>query len=168
MISQAMWNSGAHIDSDNMYRYEEVMNGNQTFVGPGVKLVSGEAKWDADGNVLSDNRVFAPNDIVASYQNYMMKTNPYASGGNKRRQNYFDKTYIKLRDISISYALPKHICEKLGTKGLSVGFTGQNLLMWSKEFRFSDPEYVSAALSSPSIRYMGFSVRADFRCKNIH
>ena len=162
MISQAMWNSGAHIDSDNMYRYEEVMNGNQTFVGPGVKLVSGEAKWDADGNVLSDNRVFAPNDIVVSYQNYMMKTNPYASGGNKRRQNYFDKTYIKLRDISISYALPKHICEKLGTKGLSVGFTGQNLLMWSKEFRFSDPEYVSAALSSPSIRYMGFSVRADF------
>ena len=162
MISQAMWNSGSHIDSDNIYRYEEVVNGNQTFIGPGVKLVSGEAEWDADGNVLNDNRVFAPNDIVVSYQNYIMGTNPYASGGGKRRQNYFDKTYIKLRDISISYALPKEICNKLGTKGMEIGFTGQNLLMWSKEFRFSDPEYVADALSSPSIRYMGFNVKIDF------
>ena len=47
-------------------------------------------------------------------------------------------------------------------KGASVGFVGQNLLMWAKEFRFSDTDKVQDALSSPSIRYMGFNVKFDF------
>lgn len=162
MLDQAMWNAGSHIDSDNHFRYDEVVNGKQTFIGEGVKLVSGSAKWDSNGNIIEDNRVLAPNDIVVSYQNYQMKTNPYASGGNKRDQNYFDKTFIKLRDLSISYTLPKDVCDKMKIKGAAIGFVGQNLWMWSKEFRFSDPEYVDAVLSSPSIRYMGFNLKLDF------
>ena len=162
MTDQAMWNSGAHIDSDNQYRYEEVVNNNKTFIGQGVKVVSGKAEWDANGNVIMDNRVFAPNDKVVSYQDYMMTTNPYASGDNKRAQNWFDKTFIKLRDLSISYEIPQSVCQKIGMKGASVGFVGQNLLMWAKEFRFSDPDKVQDALSSPSIRYMGFNVKFDF------
>ena len=162
MTDQAMWNSGAHIDSDNQYRYEEVVNNNKTFTGQGVKVVSGKAEWDANGNVIMDNRVFAPNDKVVSYQDYMMTTNPYASGDNKRAQNWFDKTFIKLRDLSISYEIPQSVCQKIGMKGASVGFVGQNLLMWAKEFRFSDPDKVQDALSSPSIRYMGFNVKFDF------
>lgn len=112
MTDQAMWNSGAHIDSDNQYRYEEVVNNNKTFTGQGVKVVSGKAEWDANGNVIMDNRVFAPNDKVVSYQDYMMTTNPYASGDNKRAQNWFDKTFIKLRDLSISYEIPQSVCQK--------------------------------------------------------
>ena len=162
MTDQAMWNSGAHIDSDNQYRYEEVVNNNKTFTGQGVKVVSGKAEWDANGNVIMDNRVFAPNDKVVSYQDYMMNTNPYASGDNKRAQNWFDKTFIKLRDLSISYEIPQSVCQKIGMKGASVGFVGQNLLMWAKEFRFSDPDKVQDALTSPSIRYMGFNVKFDF------
>ena len=162
MTDQAMWNSGAHIDSDNQYRYEEVVNNNKTFIGQGVKVVSGKAEWDANGNVIMDNRVFAPNDKVVSYQDYMMTTNPYASGDNKRAQNWFDKTFIKLRDLSISYEIPQSVCQKIGMKGASVGFVGQNLLMWAKEFRFSDPDKVQDALTSPSIRYMGFNVKFDF------
>lgn len=162
MIDQAMWNAGSHIDSDNRYRYEEVVNGNKTFIAPGVKLVSGSAQWDSNGNIISDDRVFAPNDIVVSYQDYCMKTNPYASGGNRRDQNYFDKTFVKLRDLSISYILPKDVCEKMKIKGAAIGFVGQNLWMWSKEFRFSDPERVADALTSPSIRYMGFNLKLDF------
>ncbi len=160
MVNQAMWNSGSHIDSDNKYRYEEVVNGNKTFIGSGVKLVSGTAEWDSDGNVLSDNRVFAPNDIVVSYQDYIQSINP--SAGTEHVQNYFDKTFIKLRELSVSYALPRSICQKAKIRGASIGFVGQNLLMWSKAFHFMDPEYANEALASPSIRYMGFNVKLDF------
>lgn len=162
MTDQAMWNAGSHIDSDNQYRYDEVVNGKLTFIGKGVKLVSGEAKWDSDGNIISDNRVYAPNDKKVSYEAYMKNTNPYALGVNRRDQNYFDQTFIKLRDLSISYALPKNVCSKIGMKGTSIGFVGQNLWMWTKGFRFSDPDKVSEVLSSPSIRYMGFNVKFDF------
>lgn len=167
VTDQAMWNSGVHIDSDNQYRYEEVVNGNKTFIGNGVKVVSGTADYDSDGNITRDDRVYAPNDKVVSYESYMTKMNPYI--GSIRTQNVFDQTFIKLRELSVSYALPKTLCDKLKMKGASVGVIGQNLLMWTKEFRFSDPDkfvddpdYLSQNLNSPSIRYVGFNVKLDF------
>lgn len=90
----------------------------------------------------------------------MMKMNPYI--GTVRTQNIFDQTFIKLRDLSVNYALPKKICDKIKMKGASVGLVGQNLLMWTKEFRFSDPDKASENLNSPSIRYVGFNVKLDF------
>lgn len=156
---QALWNSGAHIDSDNQYRYEEVVNGNITFVGDGVKLVSGSAEWDSYGNVLYDDRVFAPNDIPVSYESYMTTMNPYI--GTIRTQNLLDQTFIKLRSVAISYALPSQVCQKLKLKGLTVGIIGQNLLMWTKEFRFSDPDKGSDTINTPSTRLVGFNIKLD-------
>ena len=156
---QALWNSGAHIDSDNQYRYEEVVNGNITFVGDGVKLVSGSAEWDSYGNVLYDDRVFAPNDIPVSYESYMTTMNPYI--GTVRTQNLLDQTFIKLRNVAISYTLPASLCQKMKLKGLTVGVIGQNLLMWTKEFRFSDPDKGSDDINTPSTRLVGFNIKLD-------
>lgn len=156
---QALWNSGAHIDSDNQYRYEEVVNGNKTFIGTGVKLVSGSAEWDSFGNVISDDRVFAPNDIVVSYETYMTNMNPYI--GTIRTQNLLDPTFIKLRNLAINYTLPKEWCKKICLQGLTVGIVGQNLLMWTKEFRFSDPDWGEDSINTPSTRLIGFNVKFD-------
>ena len=159
VTDQAMWNSGSHIDSDNQWRYEEVVNGNKTFVGEGVKLVSGSAEWDSDGNVISDDRVFAPNDIIVSYETYQTSMNPYI--GSVRTQNLLDQTFIKLRNLAINYTVPNEFCQKLNLKGVSVGFVGQNLWMWTKEFRFADPDKASDNMNTPSTRYLGFNVKLD-------
>ena len=157
---QALWQSGAHIDTDNKWRYEEVVNGNITYVGRGVKLVSGSAEWDSYGNVLRDDRVFAPNDIPVSYETYLVYTNPYI--GNIRTQNLMSPTFFKLRNLAISYAFPQELCHKVHLQGLSVGFVGQNLLLWTKEFRFADPDKGKDNINSPSTRLMGFNVKIDF------
>ncbi|NDV57521.1 SusC/RagA family TonB-linked outer membrane protein [Bacteroides sp. 519] len=159
-MDQALWNSGAHIDSDNQWRYEEVVNGNKTFIGKGVKVVSGKAEYDAYGNITYDDRVFAPNDEVISYEAYMKYKNPYI--GTKRWQNIFDGTYFKLRNLSVSYNLPKVYCDKLRIKGASIGVVGQNLLMWTKELRFSDPDVMTDNLNAPSMRYLGVNLKLDF------
>lgn len=159
-IDQAMWNSGSHIDSDNQYRYEEVVNGNKTFIGQGVKVVSGSAEWDADGNIIRDDRVFAPNDKVVSYETYMTRINPYV--GSVRTQNLLDKTFVKLRSLAVSYSLPEAFCHKIGLKKADLGLVGQNLFMWTKEFKFSDPDVGSESINSPSIRYMGFNIKLNF------
>ena len=159
-IDQAMWNSGAHIDSDNQYRYDEVVNKKQTFVGKGVKVVSGSAEWDVDGNIIRDDRVYAPNDKVVSYETYVTRTNPYI--GEKRTQNLLDKTFIKLRNLAVSYSLPQKFCSRLSLKQASVGVVGQNLLMWTKDFKFSDPDIGSDNINSPSIRYVGFNLKLNF------
>lgn len=154
-----MWNSGAHIDSDNQYRYEEVVNGNKTYIGQGVKVISGSADWDSDGNIIRDDRVFAPNDQVVSYETYTLRMNPWA--GEVRTQNLFKKTYVKLRNLAVNYSLPEDWCGKLKLKGASVGLVGQNLWMWAKDFKYSDPDVGAENINSPSIRYIGFNVKVN-------
>lgn len=159
VTDQAMWNSGKHIDSDNRWRYDEVVNGKKNYVGPGVKIVYGRVDRDSDGNILRDNRVFAPNDAAVSYEAYTLNYNPYV--GNIRIQNIFSQTFFKLRDLSLSYTLPQSLSAPLHLKGLTVGFVGQNVLIWTKEFKYSDPDKASDDLNSPSVRYLGFNIRLD-------
>lgn len=159
VTDQAMWNSGAHIDSDNQWRYAEVVEGKTNYIGKGVKIVSGKVEYDSNGQIINDTRVFAPNDVPASYETYMKNMNPYI--GSVRSQNLFDQTFVKLRDLSLSYDMPKTVCQKLRLKGLAVAFVGQNLLIWTKEFRFSDPDRAADNLNSPSVRYLGFNVKLD-------
>lgn len=158
-MNQALWNTGAHPDSDNQWRYDQVVDGKTNYVGQGVKVVSGSVDRDADGNITRDDRVFAPNNKEVSYESYIRnyQINAYTTTS----QNIFDQTFIKLRDVSVSYAMPRALCEKIKLKGLSVGFVGQNLLIWTKEFKFSDPDIAKDDLNSPSIRYVGFNIKLD-------
>lgn len=160
VTDQAMWNSGAHIDSDNKWRYDEVVNGKTNYVGTGVRVVSGSVDYDSNGYITRDDRVFAPNNVEVSYETYMSNTNPYI--GSVRSQNVLSQTFFKLRDLSLTYQLPSAFCQKARFKGASVAFVGQNLLIWTKDFRFSDPDRASENLNSPSVRYLGFNVKLDF------
>ena len=157
---QAMWNSGSHPDSDTPERYDEVVNGNISFVAPGVKVVSGSVEYDTDGNIISDTRVFAPNDVPVSYQSFIQTYEPWS--GNAASQNYRSTTFFKIRELSLTYKLPKKACDWAHLKGASVSFIGQNLLLWAKEFKYADPDVDEDNLSSPSQRFLGFNVKVDF------
>lgn len=162
---QMLMNSGAGIDTDTHWRYEEVVNGNKTFVGPGVKVVSGSVKYDPDGNVIEDTRVFAPNDIVVSYETYINKYHDSASRPSS--QNVLDETFFKLRNVSLTFDIPSEWCNKMKMKSASIGITGQNLFLWAKEYKYADPDKGGDSsgyenLNSPSQRYIGFNFKANF------
>ena len=42
---QALWHAGSHPDSDNQWRYDEVVNGKQNYVASGSKVVNGSASY---------------------------------------------------------------------------------------------------------------------------
>lgn len=166
---QMLWNAGVHKDSDNRYRYDEVVNGKQTYIGEGVKVVEGGVKRDSDGNVLEDTRVFAPNDVVVSYEGYITKYHDATS--KPSRQNVLDETFFKLRNLSLTYTLPADFCKKMRLHAASVGVTGQNLFLWAKEYKYADPDkggstdsgdYGYESLNSPSQRYVGVNIKVDF------
>jgi len=52
----------------------------------------------------------------------------------------YDASYIKLRDVTISYNLPKAITKKLGISALSVGLVARNPLIISKKIPNIDPD----------------------------
>ena len=157
---QAMWNSGVHPDSDNEWRYDEVVNGKKSYIGNGVKVVSGSVAYDTYGNITEDSRVFAPNDKSVSYESYTRTYHPWSGG--TVYQNVHKATFFKIRDLSLSYNLPKSVCNAVKLKGASVSVVAQNLLIWMKEFEYADPDVDSDDLNSPSMRYVGFNVKMDF------
>ncbi len=67
-IWDKMFDTGVHPDTDNQFRYDEVVNGLKNYVGSGVKVVSGEVKYDKYGNITSDTRQYAPNDVAVGYR----------------------------------------------------------------------------------------------------
>ncbi|WP_215223967.1 SusC/RagA family TonB-linked outer membrane protein [Echinicola shivajiensis] len=150
-----LFQTGAHPDLDNQYRYEEVVNDNLTFMGPGVKVVSGDVTYDNYGNIVEDSRVFEVNDQIVSFESYYKG---YGTGS----QNIFDETFLKLREVSIAYQLPTFLASKIKARSASVALTGQNLFIWTKEYRFSDPDKASDDLNSPSIRYTGLNLKLTF------
>ena len=162
VIDQALWMTGAHRDSDTQWRYDEVVNGKMNYIGQGVKVVSGSVEYDSQGHILSDTRVFAPNDREVSYETYMKLYHGAGNVWDAKDQHILDQTFIKLREVSLSYDIPKTFCSKIGLKGASIAFVGNNLLMWTKEFKFSDPDVASENLNSPSIRMLGCNIKVNF------
>jgi TonB-linked SusC/RagA family outer membrane protein len=161
-LDALLWNSGAHIKTDNQWRYDEVVNGLKNYVGQGVKVVSGTVTYDTYGQITSDTREYAPNDVQVSYENYMR--NNYARGAwSWCSQDILDETFIKLREVSLTYQVPNVSSEKWRMRDVTVSLIGQNLFYWGKEYKMSDPDYGETwDLVSPSIRFVGLNIKSNF------
>ncbi|OQP54687.1 hypothetical protein A4H97_21515 [Niastella yeongjuensis] len=155
-MNDKMWDTGSHPDSDNQYRYEETVNKNQTFIGDGVKIVSGTATYDNYGRITKDTRVFAKNDKVVSYETYARSFKGGSPAG------MLDPTFVKLREVTLEYMVPGNITHKIGAANASIALTAQNVWMWRKQFRFADPDNGTDNLNSPTNRYIGANIKLTF------
>lgn len=127
-------------------------------------------KWrtspDGAGMIIADgidvdtgekNEVAVPirNFVQAYYDNDMIAT--------------FDASYVKLRELKISYSFPKRWLEKTPLKNVSLSAFGRNLFLWTKVPNI-DPEVASydgqlkgiETMSLPSMRSMGFNINVTF------
>lgn len=150
--SYKMWDTGSHPDSDNQWRYDEVVNGNTSYVGNGVQVVSGTVTYDQYGRITEDTRTYASNDTKVSYETYARRYGDGTLGAS-------DATFFKLREIAIGYTLPKSVSERWGMSRARVSLTAQNVFLWTKDFRFADPDSNNdSELSSPSQRFVGLNI----------
>ncbi|WP_417359717.1 SusC/RagA family TonB-linked outer membrane protein [Galbibacter sp.] len=157
--SYKMWDTGSHPDSDNQWRYDEVVNGNESFVGNGVKVVSGNVSYDQYGQIIEDTREFATNDTPVSYETYARR---YGDGSLGAK----DATFAKLRELSFGYTLPRDVSEKIGVANATIALTAQNVFLVTKEFEFADPDWNSDSdLSSPSQRFIGLNIKLQTLAK---
>lgn len=172
-----MWQSGVHPDSVTLERALDVATpGSKNFLGDGVKVVSGTYTYDNYGNITSDTRVFAPNDVKSTYKAYATAIHGSSAwGGNGTPADTYEKTFFKLRELSLTYTLPKKYI-KGWAKAASVSFVGQNVFLWAKEFKYSDPDGGGYApwgtngnatgsvedFSDPALRYLGGNIKLTF------
>ncbi|MDP3313696.1 SusC/RagA family TonB-linked outer membrane protein [Lutibacter sp.] len=159
-----MWNTGGHPDSVTPERALDVATpGSQNYIGEGVKIVSGTVTYDAVGNITTDTRVFAPNDIPTTYKQAMLDLHSGSAwGGTGTRADAYSKTFFKLREISLTYTFPSKYLQGWAAKAASVSFIGQNVLMKAKDFKYSDPDGGYEDFSDPSVRYLGANFKLTF------
>lgn len=84
----------------------------------------------------------------------------------------YDATYLKLREIALSYKIPKKVVDKTFFQSASVSFVGRNIAVWTK-IPNVDPETYSEsddkqdipgydAGGIPSVRSFAFNVNLKF------
>lgn len=130
-----------------------------------------------------------PNSVQLVNGKYVENTTPIAGGdGNMNlyyNQTYstgqfgrlylVDKSFVKLRDLSLSYHLPSKLLSNTFIKGAEFAVIGRNLLLWTpKSNTFVDPESTTFGDenglqadygeygATPTTRSYGFSVRLSF------
>ena len=97
----------------------------------------------------------------------------YAGWGYKAlpdRAFIFDASFVKLREVSLSYTLPSSVLKKVLIKSAVLSVVGTNLWIIHKNLPYADPESGLAAGnvqgysvgSLPTTRNIGFNLKFNF------
>lgn len=154
--NQKMWWGGTNPGTVNHFR-DEANEGKSTYVGQGVIVTSGQATYDRDGNIISDNRTFAPNTQGVNYINYMTNT----SNSQFVNYNYYSQTFLKLREVTLTYRLPSKWLKGGIFRAADISAVGRNLLLFTKMPNV-DPDAGVDNLQTPSTRSMGVNLNLKF------
>lgn len=135
---------------ENGYDLEVEGNG---IISPGVVE-------NADGS-------YSPNTFKVSSRNWH---NRYYERDNVEAAKY-DATFLKLREVTIGYTIPRSVLGKLPIQDVKVSLVGRNLALWTENPHF-DPETLSMSggslipgvedMALPSTRSVGFNVNVKF------
>ncbi|MFA5046508.1 MAG: hypothetical protein WC542_11340, partial [Paludibacter sp.] len=109
------------------------------------KIASGYASTSGgviESGVLPDG---TPNNVRRNQQNYAAIG--WYSDPNARF--VYDASYVKLREVTLTYNFPKEIYSKLSLTNASLGLVGSNLWIIQKNLPYADPE---ASQSSGNIQ----------------
>jgi hypothetical protein len=93
---------------------------------------------DREGVLLNADGTTRDNDVpVASAEAFW---GSLEGVNNVSEASIFDASFVKLREVAISYNLPKSLLENVGISGLSIGLEARNVaLLWSR-IPHIDPE----------------------------
>ncbi|KAA1245706.1 SusC/RagA family TonB-linked outer membrane protein [Aquimarina sp. RZ0] len=134
---------------------EETLN-REVFVDPNT------FQLDTNGNAV-------PNTTpVASVQQYWQGF----ANANITEGNVFDATFIKWREVSLSYTFTSKILKSTPIKSLQIALEGRNLAIFNTDIPHIDPEAGLGGSASnlqgverggvPSTRSFGFNIQANF------
>ncbi len=81
-------------------------------------------------------------------------SNPYLN-------HYYDQSFVKLREVTLTYNFPRTMLEKTFLSRASISLVGRNLALWS-DVPEVDPDTGRDNLQTPATRNMGFNLNFSF------
>jgi len=128
-------------------------------------IIPNSVTKDANGNYVENT---VPINMASVTDYYYQTLNKVGE-----RQNVISRSYTKLREVTLSYTLPKSLLHKLPLTNVEIGVYGKNLLIWTPASNnFIDPETTSYGndlagefgefRTNPTARQYGISVKLAF------
>lgn len=126
--------------------------------------------WIVPGSVIDNgDGTFSPNTTPIDKEHQ----DDYYRADALGRESVISKSFVKLREVVISYDLPSKILEGTYIKGFTFSLIGRNLFLWTPESnQYIDPETSTFGTdlagqfgefsANPSTRSIGFSLKATF------
>jgi hypothetical protein len=145
--------------------------GLQYYYSGNDKVLLGNGGAPAGSDVYDDGMIVkgvysdgTPNTTVISAQEY------YKASYNVSEAYVYSATYVKFREIKLSYAIPAELFRKVGIRSATVSAVGRNLFFIYKDAPNIDPETAFntgnaqglESLSLPTTRTIGFNLNLKF------
>jgi len=131
-----------------------------TAVGREEGIISEGVIQNADGS-------FRQNDVRLSGRDYYW----WRYNRGNEEVGMYDASFIKLREVKLSYNLPSALLSKVFIKNATFSIVGRNLALWTENPHF-DPEVLSfnggtiipgvEDMATPTSRSMGFNLNLTF------
>lgn len=155
-----------------MYSYTKRLN---NFVGNGIETTYNDRQPFIIPNSVIDNGdgTYSENTTPISYENIVNFWGNTTNNPGIEQGHIIDRTYVRMRDVSLYYTFSAKIVEKLGLTKLQLGIYGKNLFMWTPDGNpYIDPEvstYGNGVASefgefgsNPSQRAYGATLKLSF------
>lgn len=146
-----------HTATANSFR-DDSYAGNATYTGQGVVVTSGAVEYDVQGNIVTDSRKFAPNTQAVKYIDWVFAT--YVNG--IPDANLYKRSFVKLREVTLTYNFSAAILGKTPFKAASVSLTGRNLALFTNVLYMDPDGYDGTTLADPSYRNIGVNLNLKF------
>ncbi|MET0300248.1 MAG: SusC/RagA family TonB-linked outer membrane protein, partial [Flavitalea sp.] len=164
-IQQQTYRGGRHVNTIQgkmgEARYQDYL-GNRTWVGEGVTINNGvPIEYDNLGNVTNyADLKYSPNTTATFLQDYI------SFYYNTNEANLIDKTFAKLREVTLGYTVPSKVIGKSFIKQASISLVGRNLLYFAKYKDVDIDQYAgsqgSSSLQTPTTKRYGININLTF------
>jgi len=176
--------TGAGMFESTLFGRDKENGGLSYYVGGDGKYVRSDASAGPNGEKIYNDGIIldgvkadgTSNDVVVDAANYYLTTFTWGANAswapNTRYDNcLYDNNYIKFRELSLAYELPKSVVSKIGFQSLQLSVIGRNLFYIYKTIPNLDPEVAIGSLwqnqavesgTNAASRSFGFSIRAGF------
>ena len=164
-IQQQTYRGGRHIKTVEgemgEARYQDY-KGVKSWVGEGVVISNGVAiQYDNLGNVINyKDMQFAGNATATFLQDYI------SFYYNTNEANLIDKTFAKLREVTLTYDFPASMLGRGFIKKASVSLVGRNLLYFSKYKDVDIDQYAGSqsgsTIQTPTAKRYGINLNIIF------
>ena len=136
--------------------------GVKSYVGEGVNITAGTPKLDIEGNITNESEL----TFSAANANKTYLQDWISRYYNTNESNMISRSFTKLREVVITYNLPKALLDKTFINRASVSVVGRNLFYFAQTKDLDIEQYggseVGSGIQTPTTRRYGVNLNITF------